>query len=145
MLPKKKIKCNVCDTLKPFEVFYNIKTKALSSTCNECRAINQARRIKPKTKVDTVKYRNDLCKRYNISSEQYNFMLELQNGTCSICGKTDIRNGQSIHLSIDHCHKTGKIRALLCGRCNMVLGLVNDDVSVLNNMIKYCKHHNAKK
>ena len=59
--------------------------------------------------------------RFGITIEEYNIMLAAQNGTCSICGNPP--NGK--HLAIDHNHDTGKIRGLLCDRCNMVLGKMN--------------------
>ena len=46
------------------------------------------------------------------------------------------------NLNIDHNHNTGKVRGLLCSRCNFVLGNVGEDVNILNNMILYLNIHN---
>ena len=55
-------------------------------------------------------------------------MLEKQNGNCAICNKPEFntRGGIIRHLSIDHDHKTGKIRGLLCFKCNTKLGILED-------------------
>jgi len=42
---------------------------------------------------------------------------------------------------VDHCHVTGKYRGLLCNRCNTSLGFVNDDIELLENMVKYLKEY----
>jgi len=60
---------------------------------------------------------------YGVSIEQFNEMLANQNGVCKICGDTPkMKTRQSSRLHIDHCHKTGKVRGLLCVRCNHMIG-----------------------
>lgn len=58
--------------------------------------------------------------RYNLSAEQYKDLLEKQNNKCAICPETG-------KLEIDHDHITGKVRGLLCGRCNRAIGLFRDN------------------
>ena len=58
-----------------------------------------------------------------MSLEQYNQMALAQNGVCAICKK---ENSNGIKLSVDHNHKTGKVRGLLCQRCNFVIGEISD-------------------
>jgi len=60
---------------------------------------------------------------YGISVEQYEAMLKQQSGCCAICKKAPGENARG-RLHVDHCHKTGKIRGLLCVKCNMALGWV---------------------
>jgi len=60
-----------------------------------------------------------LLKKYGITLDQYNTMLEQQNYCCAIC-KTEPTN---IALAVDHCHTSGKIRKLLCSSCNRCLGV----------------------
>ena len=64
-----------------------------------------------------------LKRRHNITLEQYNFMFEQQGGVCAICGLPE--TGRV--LAVDHNHKTGKIRQLLCNRCNFALGIVENE------------------
>ena len=64
---------------------------------------------------------------YGISVDDYNRMLEEQNGGCYICGKSYTHRA----LDIDHDHTTGKVRGLLCSAHNRVLALLNDDPELL--------------
>jgi hypothetical protein len=63
--------------------------------------------------------------KYNITEEDYQKMFNEQNGVCKICGNHPSPHGKnktSVVLHIDHDHTTGKIRGLLCSRCNGALG-----------------------
>ena len=68
--------------------------------------------------------------RYGISLEEYNQLYAMQNGLCKICE-------QQKDLHVDHDHKTGVVRGLLCTDCNKGLGLMRDDIIILSNAIKY--------
>ena len=61
-------------------------------------------------------------KGYGMSVEEYESMLEAQGGACRICGGRHVRA-----LAVDHCHRTGRIRGLLCSNCNTALGMMKDD------------------
>ena len=78
----------------------------------------------------------NLKKRYGISIEKYEQMLINQNYRCKICGSTDPGHKKK-HFSVDHCHKTGKVRGLLCTSCNLALGYLKDDVIILKSCIDY--------
>jgi len=86
--------------------------------------------------------RTAALKRHNITLEEYNKMFREQNGVCAICKKPELVKN---YLAVDHDHRCcdGRkncgecIRGLLCSRCNMALGLLNDDVLILNSAIKY--------
>jgi len=59
-------------------------------------------------------------------------MLHSQNGLCAICGKPPSRrNVKEMLLHVDHNHKTGKIRGLLCNSCNRGIGLLGDNPDTL--------------
>jgi hypothetical protein len=81
------------------------------------------------------RYNGWLKRKYGIDIETYDRMLEEQDHKCFIC-KTDEQRGKG-GLHVDHCHKTGKVRKLLCANCNMMLGLVRDNPSILGNAIAY--------
>lgn len=88
-------------------------------------------------------YRNlNLKRNYNISLDDYNSMLEGQNGRCLGCNifHTDSARGR---FHVDHCHTTGKIRGLLCHNCNTALGLVKDNVDTLSMLISYLKTNSS--
>lgn len=76
-------------------------------------------------------------RQYGITVKNYDEMLAAQNGKCLGCG-AEQGDGHS-RLHVDHCHTTGKIRGLLCGRCNRGLGMVKDDPKILQNLIEYLK------
>lgn len=78
---------------------------------------------------------NTLMASHGISIEVYEEMLHNQDNKCFCCGIShlDIPNG----LYVDHCHKTGKVRGLLCSTCNLGIGYAKDNVEILKNMIKY--------
>lgn len=96
-------------------------------------------------KRDPKKVRNrDLKRKYGININKYNLMLAKQDNKCAICSQSEIRTikGTISSLAVDHCHKTGKIRQLLCARCNTVLGHTNDSIDILKRAISYLEKHN---
>lgn len=66
-----------------------------------------------------------------------------QGYVCAMCKEpeTEKRNGKLLRLSVDHCHATNKVRALLCKRCNRLLGIMKDSVLLLERAIEYLKQH----
>ena len=79
-------------------------------------------------------------KKYGITIDQYDAMLKFQNNCCNICKthKSEFKK----NLAVDHCHKTGKVRKLLCHKCNTTLGLMDENIDNLNKLIEYIKEYN---
>lgn len=75
-------------------------------------------------------------RKYGITLGDYEEMLENQNGECATCHR-QCSTGKN--LAVDHCHYSGRVRGLLCARCNLALGLVNDSVHILLNLIDHIK------
>jgi len=75
--------------------------------------------------------------KYGINIEIFNKMLEKHNFKCKICGK---EHSEEKPLHIDHCHKTKKIRGLLCNKCNTGLGFFQDNTNLMKKAIKYLKN-----
>jgi hypothetical protein len=71
---------------------------------------------------------------YGISLEEYDAMLDRQGGVCAICKR---KPDEGKALFVDHCHVTGRVRGLLCGKCNSVLAFGNDDPDILRAAIAY--------
>lgn len=93
-------------------------------------------------KRDPDKRRDYLLRRkYGISLVQYNEMFVSQGGLCLICGGPEQRvhstSKELCQLSVDHCHKTGRVRGLLCTKCNHILGLWQDDPEIFKTAIAY--------
>ncbi len=83
--------------------------------------------------------RKALCKRFGIEVKDYDELFSKQKGLCAICGKkeTMIYQGAPRNLSIDHDHATGRVRGLLCQKCNIMLGGANDNINTLTKAIEY--------
>ena len=89
--------------------------------------------------------RNAWLKRsYGITIQEYEVLFQKQNGKCAICNlpetKINKKDKQFKKLAVDHCHKTGKIRGLLCFACNGSLGKFKDSIELLQNAIEYLKN-----
>lgn len=84
------------------------------------------------------------CKRYRqhykLNYRQVKSIQDKQQNQCAICKTTFHTFSQ---LRVDHCHKTNKVRGILCNRCNLLLGCVHDDISNLLSCIKYLNATNA--
>jgi hypothetical protein len=79
---------------------------------------------------------------YGLTLEDYARMLAKQGGLCALCGGK--RTGSNYkHLAVDHDHKTGRVRGLLCHNCNLVLGHLKDDVRLMRRAIAYLQIHAA--
>jgi hypothetical protein len=78
---------------------------------------------------------------YGLTPEQYDQMLLEQGGVCAICRQpeTSERDGKVMRLPVDHCHSTGRVRGLLCHKCNRAIGLLGDNVDLLSRAIDYLK------
>lgn len=72
---------------------------------------------------------------YKITLDEYNNLFKLQNGKCVICGTHQSQLTRK--LSVDHNHKTQKIRGLLCNNCNHGIGKFMDNIEYLKNAIEY--------
>ena len=77
-------------------------------------------------------------RKYGITIAEYNEILALQLGVCAICEKAETGGKR---FAIDHDHKTGKIRGLLCYACNTSLGRFNDEPSLLESAAAYLRSH----
>ena len=81
-----------------------------------------------------------LRRKYGITVADYEAIREAQQGRCALCGAMPT---ESMH--VDHCHKTGRVRGLLCGHCNKGLGLFRDDPELLRRAIAYLRMTTGEK
>ena len=87
--------------------------------------------------------RQDLKRRYGITVEQFDSLLEEQGGGCAICGTTEpVGRGNTFH--VDHCHDGRHVRGLLCHSCNTAIGLMQDNPERLIEAAAYIARHDRK-
>lgn len=89
--------------------------------------------------------KHELMRKFKITPEQYDDMLKEQNGVCAICAQpeTAIRQGRVLALCVDHNHRTGATRGLLCTACNIGIGSLAESQERLRSAIAYLDHWNA--
>jgi hypothetical protein len=111
------------------------KKDGVRPECKECTAINRKKRYSPsKNRVF------NLQKKFGQgASDTYSQLFQEQQGLCAICGSPE--NGRYVHLSMDHCHDTGRIRGLLCNNCNRGIGLLKDNPELLRKAASYVEQH----
>ena len=79
-------------------------------------------------------------KKFNLTPDQARGMLEDQGGCCVLCDKEiffDRKTDRKTKACVDHCHKTMKVRGILCPTCNTAIGHMDDDVETLKRAIDY--------
>ena len=125
-------KCNKKQKIENFH-FQNIKLNKKMVICKQCDLI-RAKKYRKKNMHKYIEYANQYKKKYpkkvlnnylkykyNITLQDYNSMLKKQKFRCEICKKLKDKNKRS--LGVDHNHRTGKVRGLLCAKCNIGIGL----------------------
>lgn len=142
-------KCNTCGglfTRDRFHTFYCKKNRRnyrrkFCKTCSTKKST--AWRRLPIGQARTRSYQLK-CK-FGITPEQFEAMKQSQNGLCAICNKPESKlhrmTKKTLPLHIDHCHITGRIRALLCSRCNLSIGMFDDNIEWLEASLAYLKKH----
>lgn len=75
--------------------------------------------------------------KFGITQAELDAMLEAQHNLCAICGNGHVGVGTRLH--IDHCHSTGRIRGLLCGKCNTAVGLLDDSPERAEQLAAYLR------
>ena len=84
---------------------------------------------------------NQRLRKFGIDLMEYRRLLEQQNGKCAICC-SEIGDAMGNRLYVDHDHISGKVRGLLCSKCNFGLGNFNDDAELMRKAIKYLEENN---
>jgi hypothetical protein len=136
--------CKVCGNAKARERYNQNRDLCCSRRRESKREYDQRRYAEmiergEKPKRDPIKAKNSyLLRNYGISYEQYLQLLESQNHECAICGaqESDRKGGD---LVVDHCHSSGKVRGMLCQKCNLMLGNANDCIGTLEQAVLYLR------
>jgi hypothetical protein len=131
-------RCSKCKTPKPLSEFHKRKGSkdGHDHYCKECG--NGNHRLKYNTDMEYKERmkRKTIKRSYNISDIELNKLYLIKN--CQICGSELTKKRRTY---IDHNHKTGSVRGLLCPKCNILLGACNDNIDILNSAISYLKNN----
>lgn len=119
-------------------------SKGSPHRCKACAAVAMAAWIKANpSEYERSKRRSHLKKKYGITPDEFDQMLKAQGGLCAICcGDPGDARGYRPH--VDHCHSTGVVRGILCGRCNKGLGALRDDPNVLMRAYHYLTNNRTE-
>jgi hypothetical protein len=147
-------KCRVCGevlTEKNWYWYFRKSRKGISLICKTCwykkrrdwdknnpeksKAITHRAHLKRKDKNRNCIYKRE----YGITLEEYNTILLKQNGKCAICGSETVGRKTDKNFIVDHDHKTGKVRGLLCHKCNAILGMAQDNIKIFEEAIEYLR------
>ena len=151
------IVCYTCSKEKEDTEYHVDKTRKTGrkGSCKEClnsynksnyslekgRAKNKRWRELNKNKTKMFYRKWALKRQYGITLEEYDDMLKKQQGLCYLCGLPETASKATKdgvkNLAVDHCHKTGKVRKLLCTKCNTAIGLLNDDIGLVKRLAQY--------
>lgn len=118
--------CRLCGTEKPLSNFYQRKdTQAYRNECKDC--LIEAHRFK----------------KLGVCNAKYHEILVSQKGGCAIC-KALLGSSRYTKFAVDHDHRTGRVRGLLCTNCNTAIGLMKDNPVRLQNAIEYLRRHGCE-
>jgi hypothetical protein len=117
--------CAACGGRKSRDNFMNRADGRPYSYCKPCQSIQNKTNFKKKWRYE----------QYGISGDDFLKILNKQENKCCGCNSELISSNTKPH--IDHCHKTGKVRGLLCKSCNSALGFAKDKVETLLNLANY--------
>ena len=136
------IRCNQCCISKVSTAFSKQKrqngTFGRRSVCKQCRSQNQSKVTASESAETKLRRRSRfLLKTYGITIEDYNHMLTIQNFTCASCKRHQSMFKKA--LVVDHNHKTGKVRGILCSGCNLALGNISEDPDKLIKLAAYIR------
>jgi hypothetical protein len=154
--------CYRCKEVKDFSLFHKDKYKndGYKSSCKCCLSLDhkkvywsdpEARREKSRKYRQRLRKSNPqklflsnrstkLKSSYGISLDEYDEMLKAQDYKCAVCGKEHLEL-QKKRLVVDHCHTSNKIRQLLCNNCNTALGLLKENIQVIEKLKNYIINH----
>lgn len=142
-------RCSSCDLEKSIELFYKkerfrrypTSLAGYDNHCKECVKLDRKKVLENNPEAKKRADRKQHLKRYNLTIDQYNQLFIKQNGCCFGCKIH--QNEFNRNFVVDHCHKTNKVRGLLCIGCNLILGYAQDNTKILMNLIEYLKLNNS--
>lgn len=139
-VPEQK-RCSQCNKVKPASEFtHNSQSRdLLNFRCKTCNSADHRGRYQRLTADERAHLQEKHLKRtYGLTLEQRQAMLELQGGGCAICGGDDT---SSKGWHVDHDHRSGVIRGILCSGCNTALGHMRDNSDLMIAGAEYLRRY----
>lgn len=140
--PAESKTCRQCGVTKTYADF-SLSRRATAeqnevyrSNCKKCGSERALQWYRDNIERSAVTRRRRSLRTYGLTVEQYDALLARQGGGCGICDATDAGNDHK-QIPVDHDHDTGRVRGLLCHRCNRAMGLLGDDIVLLKRAIAY--------
>lgn len=157
--------CSKCKKTKKDSLFYKRSgSESLHSACRDCEkkmakdwyqrnpdyAKEKAKAWREDNPQKVARYRKEnrlksymgeIKRKYGVSKDVFDAMLQSQSGKCLICNSDFLWSKRSNTPHVDHCHISGKVRGLLCRRCNSSLGYFNDNPALFESAANYLKCH----
>lgn len=138
--------CVRCKADKPNKEYYvlnrgSVRGRRFTGYCKKCRNHEKGR-----SKNHSESRRKYMIKRdFNLDYSDYLDIHKIQNSCCAICGIAE-KNlvGKAKRLAVDHCHSTDKVRGLLCQKCNVGIGNLQDNSELLRKAADYIEFHKAR-
>ena len=149
------LKCTKCSTVLPLHSFntrepYKDGTVRYRSKCITCEKKISLSKYYSCYKGEAHRlssYKYTLKTKYNLTVEEYQALQEAAGGKCQICAvqlENIFQQIIGVHAAVDHCHTTGKVRGLLCRKCNSGIGMLKDDVALLDKALRYLNDNNHR-
>lgn len=135
--------CRKCHNPRPVDDFYVASRTGKARTwCKGCVKENvTAWQRANKDRFSATQRRSALKRKYRLTEEDVAQLLADQGGSCAICGSMPESNAT---LHVDHCHATGRVRGLLCNKCNRALGYFRDSPQTLLRAAAYLRASTPK-
>jgi hypothetical protein len=123
-------RCAKCGQTWPVDDFHRSRDRSdgRAGWCKSCVKVYMASGVKRKSRLKTT---------YGLTAGAYDAMVDAQGGKCASCGRPPSDEDRGGRLAVDHDHRTGRVRGLLCVRCNTALGLLREDRDVITMLWKY--------
>ena len=133
--------CTKCKQQKPVEQF-SLHNKALDGRRNACKSCTSDyyKGYYKRTHTPEKARLSQIKTRYGLTATAYYAMLKAQQHKCAICQKDEVDSNYRT-LYVDHDHSSGKVRGLLCDKCNTGLGHFQDNEAILTAAIEYLRNH----
>lgn len=157
-------KCTYCKETKPLSEYYPVANgvKGVRPRCKVCMLTlertkyssdEEFRIAKLKSQAnwlrdpDNLKEHRKRARRWHLKAsygmglDDYDKMVDQQNGRCAVCEELPTDRKARSSLVVDHCHNTGKVRGLLCDLCNTAIGKMRDDADLVLKAARYLQRH----